>query len=256
VEPEDGPPISLGEGDFLFMRQGLARVVWCGARRRRPVGLRGLIRPVQRDGAVGFAIGAGGQERIVLGGACCVSTPEARLFIDALPAAFVVQRDAPYAGRLRTIVQELVDEASAPFPGASPVVARLAEVMVLLGVRAFVSAGGDGSALVEAARDPRLGRALAAIHREPERSWTIARLGRIAGMSRSGFAAAFAERVGAPPASYLARVRMARAERLLLEQDWPLPRIAEAVGYASPAAFSVAFKRLRGVPPGAVRQAP
>lgn len=72
-------------------------------------------------------------------------------------------------------------------------------------------------------------------------------------MSRSGFATAFAERVGEPPASYLARVRMARAERLLLEQDWPLPRIAEAVGYASPAAFSVAFKRLRGIPPGAVR---
>lgn len=260
VEAEGRPPLRLDEGDFLFMRAGLRRVVWPGERRRRPrpVPIAQLIAPVIRDAAVDFAIGEGGArapEQIVLGGGCCVDSPEARLFIDALPDVFCVRGDAPYAARLRAIVEELVDEATAGVPGASPVVARLAEVAVLLGVRAFVAAGGDGSQLVEAARDPRLGRALAAIHREPERSWTIARLGRVAGMSRSGFAAAFAERVGEPPASYLARVRMARAERLLLEQqDWPLPRIAEAVGYASPAAFSVAFKRLRGIPPGAVRQ--
>jgi AraC-like DNA-binding protein len=71
-------------------------------------------------------------------------------------------------------------------------------------------------------------------------------------MSRSGFASAFTDSVGEAPAAYLARVRMARAERLLLEHDWPLPRVAEAVGYASTAA--VAFKRVRGIPPSEIRR--
>jgi len=74
-------------------------------------------------------------------------------------------------------------------------------------------------------------------------------------MSRSGFAAAFTDSVGEAPAAYLARVRMARAERLLLEQNLALPEVAEAVGYASTAAFSVAFKRVRGIPPSEVRTA-
>jgi AraC-like DNA-binding protein len=73
-------------------------------------------------------------------------------------------------------------------------------------------------------------------------------------MSRSGFAAAFTDRIGEAPAAYLARVRMARAERLLLEQGLALPQVAEAVGYASVAAFSVAFKRVRGVPPSELRK--
>lgn len=132
--------------------------------------------------------------------------------------------------------------------------ARLAEVAVLIAVRSFATTDGHGSGLLEAARDPRLGRALATIHDEPARPWTVARRGRVAGMSRSGFAAAFTDSVGEAPAAYLARVRMARAEHLLLEQDLALPQVAEAVGYASTAAFSVAFKRVRGIPPSEVRK--
>ena len=131
----------------------------------------------------------------------------------------------------------------------------LVVVAVLIAVRSFATTAEPGAPLLAAARDPRLGRALAAIQREPSRPWTIAKLGRVAGMSRSGFAAEFTERVGEAPVAYLARVRMARAERLLLEQDdLPLPRIAEEVGYASAAAFSVAFKRIRGVSPSDLRR--
>jgi AraC-like DNA-binding protein len=254
VELKDRGPVRLDSGDFLFMRDGLARVVWAGdgTRRSRPAAFRSLVPKVVRDAAVTFSIGAADQT--VLGGAFCIDSPEARMFVAALPPVFCVRRGAPYTARLAAIVDELVEEATTPTPGASPVVARLAEVAVLIAVRSFATTDGEGSGLLDAARDPRLGRALATIHDEPARPWTVARLGRVAGMSRSGFAAAFADRVGEAPAAYLARVRMARAERLLLEQDLALPQVAEAVGYASTAAFSVAFKRVRGIPPGAVRK--
>jgi AraC-like DNA-binding protein len=252
IAPVGHAQIQLGDGDFVFMRDGLARVAWGGdaARRDRPVALRSLVSAVPRDGAVAFSLGAA--DRVLLGGAFCIDSPEARMFVAALPPVFCVRRGAAHTARLSAIFDELVDEATAANPGAGPIVARLAEVAVLIAVRSFVTTDGHASSLVDAARDPRLGRALATIHREPARRWTVARLGRVAGMSRSGFAAAFTERVGEAPAAYLARVRMAQAERMLLERARPLPQIAEAVGYASAAAFSVAFKRLRGVSPSEI----
>jgi AraC-like DNA-binding protein len=253
VAAEGHAPIPLGDGDFLFMRDGLARVVWPGdrpPRRARAVAFTSLVRSVERDAAVAFSIGTAAQT--VLGGAFCIDSPETRMFLGALPPVFCVRRGAVFTSRLVALVDQLVEEATTSTPGASPVVARLAEVMVLIAIRSYATTG-DGSPLLEAARDPKLGRALAAIHREPARAWTVAELGRVAGMSRSSFADAFAARVGEGPATYVTRVRMARAERLLREEDWPLTRIAGEVGYASTAAFSVAFKRQRGLAPSAIR---
>lgn len=258
VVPDGFPATHLTEGEFLFMRDGLAREVWSGSvpRRRGPAtALRTLTPSIERDTASCFATGSGLTEHVILGGALCLDNPEVRPFVDALPPVLCARRGAPYLDRLRTFVEELVEEASNAAAGAGPVVARLTEVAVLIGLRASVSSSEHGCGLVDAARDPRLGRALAAIHRDPAHDWTIATLGRIAGMSRSGFAAHFAQTIGQTPAAYLAAVRIARAERLLSEQDWSLPRIAEEVGYASPAAFSVAFKRIKGVPPSVTRRA-
>jgi AraC-like DNA-binding protein len=257
LEADGEPALRLDEGDFVFMRTGLRRVVSFGdgASRARPVPLASITPTFQQDAAVAFAIGGGrpSDERTVIGGAFCVEDPEAQLFIDALPSIFCVRTGAPYAARLRLLVDELVSEATTAAPGASPVVARLAEVAVLIGVRSYVCTADNRGGLVDAARDPRLARALSAIHHRPGARWTVSSLGRVAGMSRSAFAAEFAERVGATPADYVARLRMARAERLLRDGNLPLARIASEVGYRSQAAFSVAFKRLRGLSPSAAR---
>src|SRR5882672_2065195 len=84
VAPTGHPQMRLSEGDFLFMRDGLARVVSTGdaARRPRPVALRALVSSVPRDAAVAFSVGTA--EQIVLGGAFCIESPEARMFIAAL----------------------------------------------------------------------------------------------------------------------------------------------------------------------------
>jgi hypothetical protein len=140
------------------------------ARRPRPVALRDLVASVPRDAAVAFSVGTA--EQIVLGGAFCIKSPEARMFIAALPPVFCVRRGAAYTSRLTSIFDDLVDEATAAAPGAGAVVARLAEVAVLIAVRSFATTNGHQSPLLDAARDPRLGRALATIHREPSRPWT------------------------------------------------------------------------------------
>ena len=73
-------------------------------------------------------------------------------------------------------------------------------------------------------------------------------------MSRSGFSARFTSMVGESVKQYLTGLRMQLAHRELRETTDTLAKIAERVGYQSEPAFSRAFKREVGVPPGAVRK--
>ena len=65
-------------------------------------------------------------------------------------------------------------------------------------------------------RDPVVGLALAALHAEPARPWTVEGLAHGVGQSRSVFAERFTEMVGQPPMQYLALWRMQLASHLLV----------------------------------------
>ena len=99
-----------------------------------------------------------------------------------------------------------------------------------------------------------VGQALAALHGEPSEPWTVERLARVVGLSRSVLAERFMEMVGQPPMQYLALWRMQLASRLLVEGG-PVAAVASAVGYESEAAFSRAFKKLVGQAPATWRRA-
>jgi AraC-like DNA-binding protein len=103
-------------------------------------------------------------------------------------------------------------------------------------------------------RDPRLGRALALIHRQPEVGWTVAQLASAAGMSRSAFAAQFSSQVGQTPLNYLTDWRMQIArDRLMTTRD-SVEQVAADCGYGSEAAFCRAFRHFFGFTPGAARK--
>jgi AraC-like DNA-binding protein len=72
-------------------------------------------------------------------------------------------------------------------------------------------------------------------------------------MSRSAFAARFTELVNEPAMHYVTRWRMHVALTWLKENDLAVGELAGRLGYQSEAAFSRAFKRVIGIPPGAVR---
>ena len=98
--------------------------------------------------------------------------------------------------------------------------------------------------------DP-VGQALA-LHGS-RRTWTVERLARLVGLSRSVFAERFTDMVGQPPMQYLALWRMQLASRLLVEGG-QVAAVAGAVGYESEAAFSRAFKKLVGQAPATWRR--
>jgi AraC-like DNA-binding protein len=104
-------------------------------------------------------------------------------------------------------------------------------------------------------RDEHVGAALRLIHARPTEAWTIERLAREVGLSRSAFAERFVHYVRITPMSYLARWRMQLAARLLERPSISVAQAGAEVGYESEAAFNRAFKRFVGVPPGTWRKA-
>jgi AraC-like DNA-binding protein len=103
-------------------------------------------------------------------------------------------------------------------------------------------------------KDEQVERAIEAMKSAPTRRWTVATLGRVAGLSRAAFARRFARATGGTPLRWLTGHRMELARNRLLETDEPLAAVAVEVGYACEFAFAKAFKRIVGVAPGAFRR--
>lgn len=138
--------------------------------------------------------------------------------------------------------------------GFAGVLARLAEVVSVFIVRAWVECGcGTAAGWVAALRDPRLARVMAAMHRDPGREWTVAELATVTGSSRSVFAARFLEVTGMTPLRYLTELRMRLAAQWITRDNVSIEVAADRLGYGSHAAFSRAFKRTLGRAPGALR---
>jgi AraC-like DNA-binding protein len=106
-----------------------------------------------------------------------------------------------------------------------------------------------------ALRDPPVARVLALLHARPAESWTLELLAREVHLSRATLARRFTSAVGESPLSYLARWRMHLAAQRLKDTSDAVATIARDVGYTSEYAFSRAFSRHRGQPPGRYRRA-
>lgn len=155
---------------------------------------------------------------------------------------------------LRAMLDAMERESCSERAGFAAVLARLADVVAAFIVRGWVECGcGDASGWVQALRDPRLGRAIVALHRDPGRNWTVAELAAEAGNSRSVFAERFVAATGMTPVRYLTELRMRLAAQWIARDREPIEAVSYRLGYGSLAAFSRAFKRTIGRPPGAVR---
>jgi AraC-like DNA-binding protein len=150
----------------------------------------------------------------------------------------------------------LAQELRSGQPGAERAAVLLTEVLFIHVARIVLADEQvPGAGWLTALRDPRLGAALAAIHGEPERPWTLGGLARRAGLSRSVFAERFHDRLGVPPMTYLAHWRLRLAARWLRESQLSTAEIVHRVGYSSPAAFHRAFKREFATAPTEYRRA-
>ncbi len=199
--------------------------------------------------------GADAVETTLVCGTFTFSGPNARSLLALLPP--VLHFPAAQAQKLAfaPLLTALMDEAQMQRPGAQTILTRLADVLFVQIMRAWLDDPvASNSGWLRALRDPHIARSLGSLHAAPERDWTVAHLAQEALMSRSAFAARFQALVGEPPLRYLTNWRMQLACRLLQNSQHSLAAIAAQVGYESEAAFSKAFKRAQGCSPGQYRR--
>ena len=109
-------------------------------------------------------------------------------------------------------------------PGGEAVITRLSDILVIQAIRAWIAADPAGqTGWLGALQDPRIGRAMSLVHRDPAQPWSVASLARATAMSRSAFAARFTELVGEPVMRYVTRWRMQVALDWLQHDDVPSP---------------------------------
>jgi len=157
---------------------------------------------------------------------------------------------------LDTTLRLLAGEISRPQPGASAVLDRIVDILLVQLLRAWLdtaAAPGRAPSWLSALTDPIAGPALAALHSQPGRDWTIPSLATAIGVSRATLARRFPAQVGCTPAAYLTRWRMDLAAVRLRDTDDTVGAIAKSLGYTSEYAFNRAFARHRHMPPGRYR---
>ncbi|WP_394541676.1 AraC family transcriptional regulator [Pantoea sp. SGAir0418] len=174
--------------------------------------------------------------------------------VHTMPDVMLVSTLLAQYPEIQPILDAMERETRQRKAGFAGILSRLADVVAAQIVRGWVENGcGQGSGLVQALRDPRLSPAMAAMHRAPGENWTVERLARESGSSRSVFAARFQNATGMTPLRYLTELRMRLAVERIVNDGEAVESVAFHLGYGSLAAFGRAFKRIVGTPPGALR---
>src|SRR5664279_2048610 len=234
----DGDPKvqRVGRGDVVLLPRGDAHHIGAGARE-----------PAHHIGA--------GQPARWLCGTFTIGDPQASHLLASLPAVIILRGGGgPALEGLEVARRMLLFEMQSPSQGSAVMVARILDLVFIQILRIWAAGTNAEPNWLAGALDPQIGPALSAVHRRPDHGWTVEELARACSLSRSAFAARFSARVGTPPATYLARVRLDAATGLLRDTSFPVTLIAEKVGYTSESAFSRAFRHRYGTPPARWRR--
>src|SRR5205809_1368429 len=146
------------------------------------------------------------------------------------------------------------EEAASGRVGSDAMLAKLSEALFVDTLRRYVAALPEQqTGWLAGARDPIVGKSLGLLHSRIAHPWTIADLADEVGISRTALVERFTRYLSEPPMTYLTRWRLQLAARSLENTPRGVAEIAGEVGYESEAAFSRAFKREFGEPPGRYR---
>ena len=171
---------------------------------------------------------------------------QAELLLGVLPPIVHLHEETDRE-KLRWVFDRLRHELTCLLPGGILIAQQLACMSFIQALRLYLDEG-KGVGWLFALSDKHVGAAIAAMHRAPQRRWTVAGLAGEVGLSRSSFAARFGALVGDGPIEYLTRWRMLLAGRGLSRGE-SVGTIAHSLGYESESAFRTAFKRVTGRTP-------
>ena len=249
-----GPGIRLMPGDVVLLPTGIAHTLASGpGAGTEPFDHAAAERALAAGESLRLGTGPG-QTRILCASYRqdpAVTVPLLTLLPDVL---HIPARQAGTA--LDATLRLLASEISQPQPGAAAVLDRIVDILLVQLLRAWLAtdpARARTPSWLSALTDPVAGPALAVLHTQPGRDWTIPSLAAAIGVSRATLARRFPAQVGCTPAAYLTRWRMDLAAVRLRDTDDTVGAVARSLGYTSEYAFNRAFTRDRRIPPGRYR---
>jgi AraC-like DNA-binding protein len=177
-----------------------------------------------------------------------------RLF-DLLPPIIHVRAKSAAAPVIRSLLRVLAGENAARQLGATVTINDLARILLVQALRTHISVEDRPPGGLGALVDAKIGAALALMHRDSTRQWTVRDLAAAVGMSRSSFALRFKTVVGQAPLDYWLQWRMHHAGHVLRNSNKTVSSVAFACGFESDKSFGKAFKRVLGCSPTSYRRA-
>jgi AraC-like DNA-binding protein len=203
-----------------------------------------------------LAHGAGGHRTDIVCGHMHSDDPLFDPAMRAFPPVFVVRvPEGPAARWVASSINYALAVTTESLP-APPSSTRLPELLLTEVLRIHLETAPMAEhGWIAALHDRVLAPAMAALHAEPDRKWTVAELASTATVSRSVLDQRFREVLGLSPIKYLTEWRMHLATDLLRTTDLSVAAISRRIGYESEEAFSRAFRRSEGTSPGAWRSA-
>ncbi|MHB1587960.1 MAG: AraC family transcriptional regulator [Acidiferrobacteraceae bacterium] len=255
LELRNAQPLRLEAGDAVLLPYGDVHILRSSPEAMCVPAAQLLPSPPWRDIVRVTQDGEGAGTRIVCGFLQC----DELLFhpvLRNLPAlmhfsAHAAADDEWLAGTIRHTAQE----AWRADPERRTMLPRLTELMFVELLRKHMrTLSGDEVGWFAALNDPVVGAALRYLHMAPLEDWSVERLARKVGVSRTALAARFNHLLAKPPMQYLTGWRLQLAAQSLKAIDTSVKVIAEQAGYESEAAFSRAFRRHFGLPPGSWRR--
>src|SRR5262249_32577862 len=181
------PAVRLMPGDVVLLPTGIAHILASGPD-------AGTVpsdhAAAERALAAGesLRLGAGPAQTRVLCASYCQGRPVTAPLRTLLPTVLhTPERQAGTA--LDATLRLLASEISQPQPGAAAVLDRIVDILLVQLLRAWLAADQDPArartaSWLSALTDPVAGPALAVLHTQPGRHWTIGSLAAAAGVSR------------------------------------------------------------------------
>jgi AraC-like DNA-binding protein len=247
---DDGSTQEMVAGDVLVMPYGDAHAM-SSPSPGEPVSITTLLPPAPWTEFPEIVHGGDGDTTRII---CGYLRGDALLFdpvLRALPSMFVVRPSGPQAAFVQASFEYALSATEpATAVGSNATDPRLMELLFGEALRIYLrDSDASLTGWLAALRDPVVGRALALLHAEPAREWTVPDLARAVAVSRTVLVDRFNEMLGVPPIRYLTEWRLNLAAGLLRTTDLTVAQIAGRVGYGAEDAFSRAFKRRFGAAP-------
>lgn len=168
----------------------------------------------------------------------------------ALPSTLALPIDDD---ETRLLMQVFLAEAAGARCGSGMALNRLSEVLLIRILRTQIERGTTEPGLIAGLADPKISRAIVAMHDEPGRDWRNDDLAAMAGMSLSRFCDVFRSLLGETPQGYLRGWRMRLVYQDLAEGE-RVQTVARRYGYTSPEALTRAFQRRYGRSPSDLKR--